>query len=86
MLAMAISLQHYMQNQVSTEMMTQIETAWLNKHWERLQQPDSRTPRQVLRAYADDNNLTVTDIDNQLDWNTWNDDLQEEPNTDTNRE
>ena len=86
MLAMAISLQRYMQNQISAKMMTHIETAWLNKHRERLQQPDSRTPRQVLRAYADDNDLTVADIDNQIDWNTWKDDLQEEPNSDTDRE
>ena len=86
MLAMAISLQRYMRNQISAEMMTQIETAWLNKHRERLQQPDTRTPRQVLRAYADDNDLTMADIDNQLDWNTWNDDSQEEPHDDTNNE
>jgi hypothetical protein len=86
MLAMAIGLQSYMQNQVSAKMMTQIETAWLNKHWEQLQQPDSRTPRQVLCAYADDNDLTVASIDSQLDWNTWNYDSQEDPNADLDRE
>jgi hypothetical protein len=32
MLAMAISLKRYMRNQVSTDMMTQIENDWLSKH------------------------------------------------------
>ena len=71
MLAMAISLRRYLRDQVSTDMMTKIEEDWLAKHRERLQKTDSRTPRQILRAYADDNNLTVADIDNQLDWNSW---------------
>ena len=68
---MAISLCRYLRDQVSTDMMTKIEEDWLAKHCERLQQTDSRTPRQILRAYADDNDLTVADIDNQLDWNAW---------------
>ena len=41
------------------------------KHQERLQQTDSRTPRQILRAYADDKNLTMADINDQIDWNAW---------------
>ena len=71
MLAMAISLNRYMSNQVSAEMMTKIEKEWLSKHRERLQQIDTRTPRQVLRAFADDNGLTVADIDSQMDWTAW---------------
>ena len=48
-----------------------LEEDWLAKHRERLQQTDSRTPRQILQAYADTNNLTVADIDDQIDWNAW---------------
>ena len=71
MLAMAISLCRYLHDQVSTDMMTKIENDWLAKHRDRLQQTDTRTPCQILQAYADDNDLTVADIDNQLDWNAW---------------
>ena len=71
MLALAISFKRYMHNQVFTKMMTKIEKDWLSKHRERLQQIDAHTPRQVLRAFADNNNLTVADIDIQIDWTTW---------------
>ena len=68
---MAISLKRYMHNQVSSDMMTKIESDWLFKHQERLQYTDSRTPRQVLQAFANDNDLTVADIDSQIDWTEW---------------
>ena len=71
MLAMDISLKRYMYNQVSADMMSKIETDWLSKHRERLQQLDAHTPRQVLRAFVDDNDLTIADIDSQIDWITW---------------
>ena len=71
MLVMAISLKRYMTNQVSAEMMTKIEKNWIAKHRERLQQMDAQTPRQVLRAFADDSDLTVADIDSQMDWTVW---------------
>ncbi len=71
MLAMAISLKRYMTNQVSAEMMNKIEQEWLAKHRKHIQQLDARTPRQVLRTFADDYDLTVAEIDNQMDWNGW---------------
>ena len=71
MLAMAISLKRYMPNQVSAELMNKIEREWLAKHRERIQQLDARTPRQVLRTFADDYDLTVAEIDSQMDWNVW---------------
>ena len=88
MLAMAISLKRYMANQVSAEMMTKIEKDWISKHRECLQQMDARTPRQVLRAFADDNDLTVADIDSQMDWTVWEYDsltdlTMDTPTTDT---
>jgi intein-encoded DNA endonuclease-like protein len=83
MLAMAISLKRYMRNQVSAKMMSKIETKWLSKHREHLQQIDALTPRQVLRAFADDNNLTVADIDIQMDWTAWEYDSLANLTTDT---
>ena len=71
MLAMAISLKQYMMNQVSAEMMNKIEQEWLAKHRERIQQLNACTPRQVLRTFADDSDLTVAEIDSQMDWNVW---------------
>ena len=86
MLAMAISLRRFLRDQVSTDMMTKIEEDWLAKHRERLQQTDSRTPRQILRAYADDNDLTVADIDDQIDWNAWDMDAPDDNARDTDTE
>jgi hypothetical protein len=68
---MAISLKRYMRTQVSAKMMTKIEKVWLSKHRERLQQIDACTPRQVLRVFADDNDLTLADIESQIDWTAW---------------
>ena len=86
MLAMAISLRRFLRDQVSTDMMTKIEEDWLAKHRERLQQTDSRTPRQILRAYADDNNLTVADINDQINWNAWDMDAPDDNARDTDTE
>ena len=71
MLAMAISLRRYLRDQVSTDMMSKIENDWLSKHKDCLKQTDARTPQQILRAYAVDNDLTVADIENQMDWTAW---------------
>ena len=83
MLAMAISLRRFLRDQVSTDMMTKIEEDWLAKHRERLQQTDSHTPRQILRAYADDKDLTVADINDQIDWNAWDMDAPDDNAGDT---
>ena len=53
-----------------------------------MQQLDTRTPRQVLRTFADDYDLTVAEIDSQMDWNVWDYDsltdlTMETPTTDT---
>ena len=71
MLAMAISLKRYMSHQTSPDTLAKIESDWLAKHRDRLKDTDSRTPRQVLRAYANDYDLTLADIDSQLEWDTW---------------
>ena len=49
---------------------------------------DARTPCQVLPTFADDNNLTLADIDSRMDWTLWEynsltDLTMDTPNTDT---
>jgi len=73
MLAMAITIKHFMDGQASAETLQGIESDWLNRHRGRLQQ-DSRSPRLVLRAYADNLQISEDDIEHQLDWAAWDDD------------
>lgn len=72
MLAMAVSLNHYIQEQLTPDMVTTIETNWLERHRPQLDNI-RQTPRQVLRAYADTYNYTTADIEDSLDWDTWDD-------------
>lgn len=72
MLAMAVSLNHYIREQLTPDMVTTIETNWLERHRPQLDNI-RQTPRQVLRAYADTYNYTTADIENSLDWETWDD-------------
>ena len=69
MLAMAITTHRFMEGQASPETLSGIKSDWLACHRTRLQ--DSRLPRQVLRAYADSSHLTLDNIEEQLDWATW---------------
>ena len=73
MLAMAITIKHFMDGQASAETLQGIESDWLNRHRGRLQQ-DSRSPRLVLRAYADNLQISEDEIEHQLDWAAWDDD------------
>ena len=73
MLAMAITIKHFMDGQASADTLQGIESDWLNRHRGRLQQ-DSRSPRLVLRAYADNLQISEDDIEHQLDWAAWDDD------------
>jgi hypothetical protein len=78
MLAMAISLQHYLRNQVTHDTMNKIEHEWIEKHRARLDNPE-KTPRQVLLAYANAHSYTTADVDHLLDWGTWDDTDPTEP-------
>jgi hypothetical protein len=75
---MAISLQHYLRNQVTPDMMNKIEHKWIEKHCACLDNPE-KTPRQVLMAYANAHNYTIADVDHLLDWGTWDDTDPTEP-------
>jgi hypothetical protein len=72
MLAMAITIKHFMDGQASPETLQGIESDWLTRHRGRLQQ-DSRSPRLVLKAYADNLQISEDDIEHQLDWAAWDD-------------
>ena len=49
----------------------------LQRHLARLENV-TQTPRQVLRAYADENDYTTADIDAAIDWSIWDDDTPED--------
>ena len=73
MLAMAVTIRHFMDGQASPDTLHSIESDWLNRHRARLQQ-DTRSPRQVLRAYADNLQISEEDIELQIDWLAWDED------------
>ena len=72
MLAMAVSLNHYIREQLTPDMVTTIKTNWLERHRPQLDNI-RQTLCQVLRAYADTYNYTTADIENCIDWETWDD-------------
>ena len=73
MLATAICLDRYMKNVLSPSVQDTIEADWL-AHWkDKLGNPTS-TPRQVLRAYVADLDITVAYLDDEMEWDLWEDD------------
>ena len=70
MLAMAICLERYMKRDLSDSVRDAIEKYWL-AHWkEHLYNPD-RTPRQVLRAYVEELDITVAGLDEAMEYDCW---------------
>ncbi len=47
-----------------------IEQEWLEKWKERLGNPSS-TPRQVLRMYVEALDITVSGLNDKMDWSCW---------------
>jgi hypothetical protein len=78
MLAMAICLERYMKNDMSPAIRDSIEKEWLDRWRERLGNP-TNTPRQVLRAYMEDHDITVAGLDDQMEWDAWEDDDADVP-------
>ena len=73
MLATAICLERYMKRDMSNSVRDAIEKDWL-AHWkDHLNNPD-RTPRQVLRAYVEELDITVAGLDEAMEWECWVDD------------
>jgi hypothetical protein len=67
---MAVSLNHYIREQLTPDMVNTIENNWLERHRTQLDNIH-QTPCQVLRAYADTYNYTTADIKNCIDWGRW---------------
>ena len=70
MLATAICLERYMKHDMSPGVRDSIEKEWLNRWHERLGNP-SRTPRQVLRAYVEELDITLAGLDDAMEWDMW---------------
>jgi hypothetical protein len=73
MLATAICLERYMKVDLSPSLRDSIEKEWIDRWKERLGNP-TQTPRQVLRAYVEELDITVAGLDEQMEWDTWEDD------------
>jgi hypothetical protein len=78
MLATAICLERYMKNDLSPALRHSIEKEWLDRWKERLGNP-LQTPRQVLCAYVEELDITVAGLDNQMEWDYWDDDDTDKP-------
>jgi hypothetical protein len=73
MLATAICLEWYMKHDISPTICDSIEKEWLDRWRERLGHP-TNTPRQVMCAYVEELDITVAGLDDQMEWDTWEDD------------
>ncbi len=67
-----------MKNDMSPAIRDSIEKEWLDRWRERLGNP-TNTPRQVLRAYMEDHDITVAGLDDQMEWDAWEDDDADVP-------
>jgi hypothetical protein len=70
MLATAICIDRYLKNELSAAVRDTIEWKWLDRWRKELGNPD-QTPRQVLRAYVEDLDITVAQLDASMDWECW---------------
>ncbi len=59
-----------MKHDLSPALCDSIEKEWLDRWKERLGNP-TQTPRQVLRAYVEELDITVAGLDNQMEWDCW---------------
>ena len=81
MLATAICLERYMKHDMSTTIQDSIEKEWLDRWKERLGNP-SQTPRQVLRLYVEELDITVAGLDSAMEWEYWDDDVVDDDSQD----
>jgi hypothetical protein len=70
MLATAICLKRYMKQDMSATLQDSIEKEWLDRWKERLGNP-TQTPRQILRAYVKELDITVAGLDDVMEWDYW---------------
>jgi hypothetical protein len=70
MLATAICIDRYLKNELSAAIRDTIKWEWLDRWRKELGNPD-QMPRQVLRAYVEDLDITVAQLDASMDWECW---------------
>ena len=70
-----------MKHDMSTTLRDSIKTEWLDRWKERLGNP-SQTPRQVLRAYVEELDITVAGLDSAMEWEYWDDDVVDDDSQD----
>jgi hypothetical protein len=73
MSAMANCLEQYMKHDMSPALRDSIEKEWLERWKEQLGNP-SQTPRQVLHAYVEELDITVAGLNNEMEWDYWDED------------
>jgi hypothetical protein len=56
-----------------------IEKDWVARWTARLGNPD-RTPRQVMRTYVEDLDISVATLDDAMEWECWGTDAFEDAN------
>ncbi len=62
-----------MKKELSSSTRDLIEKDWLQGWTDRLGNPD-RTPRQVMRTYLEDLDITVANLDDKMEWDCWDTD------------
>ncbi len=70
MLATAICPERYMKQDMLAAIPDSIEKEWLDRWKERLGNP-TQTPRQILRAYVEELDITVAGLDDAMEWENW---------------
>jgi len=70
-----------MKHDMSTTIWDSIEKEWLDRWKERLGNP-SQTPRQVLRAYVEELDITVAGLDDAMEWDYWDNDVVDDDSQD----
>ena len=68
-----------MKNVLSPLVRDTIEAEWLARWQDKLGNPTT-TPRQVLRAYVKELDITVANLDEAMEWSYW-DDKDDEDNS-----
>ncbi len=69
MLALALFIERHKQSLLDAEC-NNIKSKWIACWKERLGHP-TRSPRQVIRTYCDEMNITVDTLDLAMDWECW---------------
>jgi hypothetical protein len=70
MLAMAIFLDKYVKQSLSDKDKRKIESTWLRRWKDELGEPQ-RLPRQVMKAYCADIDMSLDHFDRAMDWDCW---------------